>query len=492
MKKPNLLFIYTDEQAYKTMAAYGNPHIEMPNLDGLALVSTLYERAYVTQPVCTPSRSTLLTGQWPHTNGCTANNVPLSVDTRCIPEMLRDPEYVSAHFGKWHLGDEIFRQHGFDEWCSIDDGYREYYSPGRSRDIKSDYYHFLMSHGFGPDAGDIFARGETARFPEEYSKPAFLADQAARFLRKNRDNPFLLFINFFEPHMPYFGPRDGQYPVSDIPLPPNFEHPPRKDQPLKTRVYREAYFENGHSGLPLRTKADWKRLIANYWGLCSLVDTYIGKILTALTDLGLYDDTIIVFTSDHGDMMASHQLTAKCVMFEEAVRVPLIIKNAGQSAGGSVHVPVSQIDLVPTILKLLCGEIHEQCQGRSLMDTTHRDVFIEWQGPNSGIVWEGEERGPSIPKSMRYEVGSRTLAEHILDPVRTIITPDGWKLNYSTLGEHELYNLQDDPDELHNLAVTGTYGGVFDDLSERIRRWQVDSGDSLLSDSLPEGDGRTG
>ena len=112
MKKPNLLFVYTDEQAFNTLAAYGNNQIEMPNLNRLAEESIVFDQAYVSQPVCTPSRSTLLTGLYPHTNGCTENNIPLRPETACLPEMLKAGEYVCGHFGKWHLGDELFAQHG--------------------------------------------------------------------------------------------------------------------------------------------------------------------------------------------------------------------------------------------------------------------------------------------------------------------------------------------------------------------------------------------
>ena len=107
-RKPNLLFIWTDEQRADTMAAYGNTKIHAPNLNRLAAESVVFERAYVTQPVCTPNRSAVMTGLWPHTSGCTRNNIPLPAVVPCLPEMLNDPDYRSAYMGKWHLGDEIF------------------------------------------------------------------------------------------------------------------------------------------------------------------------------------------------------------------------------------------------------------------------------------------------------------------------------------------------------------------------------------------------
>ena len=132
-RRPNLLFLWTDEQRHDTMAVYGNRKIHTPNLNKLAAESFVFEKAYVTQPVCTPSRSSVMTGLWPHINGCTANNIPLPEDTPCFHELLDDQSYRTAYMGKWHLGDEIFPQHGFEEWVSMEDGYTSHYRPGRDR-----------------------------------------------------------------------------------------------------------------------------------------------------------------------------------------------------------------------------------------------------------------------------------------------------------------------------------------------------------------------
>lgn len=327
--KPNLLFIYTDQQAYNTLAAYGNKEISMPNLDRLAEESTVFNECYVTQPVCTPSRSTLLTGLYPHTNGCTENNIPLSADTPCLPEMITDKNYVTAHYGKWHLGDELYAQHGFQHWIGIEDNYNKYFSDDKDKNIVSDYHQFLVENGFKPRNGDRFKRGETAKFPEKYSKPAFLAEESSKFIQENKSNPFILYINFLEPHSPYSSPRNNQYDPDKISLPENFENIPDSSKPLKTRLFQEYYKKHGR-GIDLSDEKGWRRLRANYYGLCSLIDTYVGKVLDTLEECNLKNNTIIVFTSDHGDLMGSHQLVTKCVMFQEAIRVPLMIHLPGK------------------------------------------------------------------------------------------------------------------------------------------------------------------
>ncbi len=484
MSKLNLLFIFTDEQRFDTLATYGNSHIQMPNLDRLAEESVVFDEAYVTQPVCTPSRASIMTGLYPHTHGCTENNARLPADVPCLPEMLASDGYVTAYYGKWHLGDEIFAQHGFQDWVSIDDGYAKYYSPGRDPEARSSYHHFLVDHGFRPANGRHFTRYEAAQMEEQFSKPAFVANEACRFIKENKDRPFILYVNFFEPHMPFFGPRNGQYDPADIPLPSNFNALPTEAQPLKTRLFQQGYYQVGNHGLPLRSEADWRRIIANYWGLCSLVDTHAGRILAMLDECELRDETVVVFTSDHGDMMGSHRLLAKCVMFQEAVRVPLIIRLPGQSAQRRVRGPFSQIDLVPTLLTLLDQPVPESLQGKSLTPvleqpgdvTLHDDVFIEWNGPNNGF---GDILGQvSIPDWMAKLAPAEEIEAATRDPVRTVVTADGWKLNYSPRGEHELYDLRIDPMETQNLAATPEMNDVMQNLVARLRRWQARTGDT--------------
>jgi arylsulfatase A-like enzyme len=156
--KPNLLFLWTDEQRADTLAAYGNDRFRMPALNRLAANSVVFDRCYDTQPVCTPARSSVMTGMWPHTNGCINNNIPLPTETPTMPELLGDPAYRTAYMGKWHLGDEVFPQHGFQQWVSIEDIYTRHFSPGRSKDARSSYHHFLLELGHQPNQQNRFSR----------------------------------------------------------------------------------------------------------------------------------------------------------------------------------------------------------------------------------------------------------------------------------------------------------------------------------------------
>ena len=445
-EKLNLLFIFTDQQRADTMAAYGNLQIEVPNLNRLAREAVVFERAYVTQPICTPSRSSIMTGLYPHNTGCIRNNVPLPRDVYALVELADFKEYRKCYIGKWHLGDEVFCQHGFDEWISIEDKYRRYYRSGRDRFAHSSYHNWLVKNGLKPpridkDGFKYWSRKDAAKLPEELSKPWFEALMASQFIRKcaRADTPFILYVNFLAPHPPLEGPRENQYNPEDVTLPKNFYNTPADDSTVIVKT---------HS----LSEMDWRRRIAKYWGRISQVDTAVGKILSTIKECGLEDNTVIVFTSDHGDMMGSHQLSGKGVLFEEAVRVPLLIKIPGVHAR-VISEPVSQVDIVPTLLDIMGKPIPNELDGYSWKpmlegsgEFTEKNVFIEW-----------------FPSARQGHV------DHL---VRTIITPDGWKFNWSVLGRHELYNLKEDPLESTNLASDRKYHSLMRRLIRDIQSWQ--------------------
>ena len=180
--KPNLLFIWTDEQQYFTMQAYGNEVIQTPNLDRLADESFVFEKAYVAQPVCTPDRATVMTGLYPHTNGCVSNNIPLPEEVKTLPEIIDDPDYRSAYMGKWHLGNEIFQQRSFDDWVSIEDNYIQYYGPDKDRNARSDYHHWLIEKGIGPRMKRIYLAGAMQPgFHLNIASPNFLRKRPLNF-----------------------------------------------------------------------------------------------------------------------------------------------------------------------------------------------------------------------------------------------------------------------------------------------------------------------
>ncbi len=475
-RKSNLLFLFTDEQAANTIRFMGNSIIETPNLDRLCSMSNVFQNAYVTQPVCTPSRATIMTGLYPHTHRLTENNLVLADNVLCLPEMPGVEGYRTAYYGKWHLGDETHAQHGFEDWESVDDGYHEYDTPKRDPSHRSGYYHWLRENGFEPDTKDAngypyFSRNYCVSLPEEYSKAAYVGMMTAQYINEHVDEPFILYANFFEPHMPFSGPLDDYYNWKDIQLPANFKESPGNDFPYKASVFSKLYQHK------YQNENEWKQLISRYYGLVTMVDRQVGRIIQALEENNLLDNTLIIFTSDHGDMMGSHKLAAKCVMYEEAIKVPLLIKLPNRRNHKLHKCRVSQIDLLPTILEALELPIYDKCEGQSLLPymcgdlQINHDVFVEWNGPNNGF---GDKIGTvQIPAGFEHLINKERFVASVTDPVRVIITQDGFKYSKSTIGEDVLVDLNNDPYEMNNLVKDPKYKEDIQLLSNRIKDWQA-------------------
>jgi arylsulfatase A-like enzyme len=327
----------------------------------------------------------------------------------------------------------------------------------------------------------VFSRETEARLPEGVGKPAFMAQECIRFLESNRDRPFILSANFLEPHFPFFGPLDDAYDPEAMSLPDSWYGTMEDTVPRHFRLLRKFYAVDNHYFEGDDERA-WKALKARYWGLCTLVDKYCGQVLATLDELGLSDDTIVVYTSDHGDMMGQLRMVVKCVQFEGSLRVPLIIRAPGLTPR-RVSTPVSLVDVAPTLLDLLDVPVPPHMQGRSLAalmrggdaapgQPGEAEVFAEWNGwdginqiwdPKLGIADPGETQPPSID--------GRTIRR------------GRWKMSLYATGESELYDLQDDPQEAHNAIRDAGNAQVVADLYERLMRWQRETSDTL---ALPD------
>lgn len=465
-KKPNLLFIWTDQQRFDTMAVYGNKKIKMPNLNKFSEESIVFRNNYVTQPVCTPSRGCVMTGLWPHQTRLLENNISLSNGTKCVPEIINDSDYSTGYFGKWHLGDEFFPQHGFKEWISIEDGYNKQFSPGRDRSQRSTYDSFLIQNGYKLEEKEKFSRQFVSTLPYKHSKTKFLEISACDFLQRHKDEPFMLYVNFLEPHTPHNGPFNNMYHPDELDLSKNVGCKLTEDDPLRYRKKAESDKK--------KTKEDWKTINAKYFALCSQVDMAVGGILGKLESLGLKENTIVAYTSDHGEMMGSHGLYNKTVMYKESVKVPWLIRYPKFSNKQIiVEQNVSHVDLVPTLLDLMGKKKPELLPGKSLITLVkgevkdNGDVFIEWNPVASGNDEEDEQKKTKNNES--YNTSS----------IRTIVTQDGWKLCLSDYDKSQLFNLNEDPDECNNLFYTRKYDEIIEKLRGRIHQWQKQVKDKI-------------
>ena len=474
-RRPNILFIFTDQQRADTMACYGNDLISTPNLNALASRSFVFENGYVSSPICTPSRSTIMTGLWPHVSGCLKNNIRLEDSVSTIADLLPQ-EYRTAYYGKWHLGNEVILQHGFDEWVSIEDQYREYYTDEEHLSVFSDYHHFLVDRGHVPDKESegsmVFSRDYAAALPEELTKATFLGNRASEFIHRNKDNPFALYVNIFEPHPPYDGPFNDMYDPQSIPVGGAFMQDPPANASLVHRLRAEESLAgsgfDGDSAEPL-SEEYWRALIARYWGMVTLVDKAVGTMMQALEDAGVADNTIVVYSSEHGDQLGEHNVIQKAVFYEQSVKVPMLMR-VPWLTDGETRVPgrYSHIDTVPTLLELVGADVPGHLQGESRVPVLKgeatlvgNDVMIDWTGRNLE------------PPGRFQELKNIQDVDH-----RILISHDGWKLNLGEGDQGELYDLNGDPTESANLFDDPAQRGRVVEMASRIRDWQRATGDT--------------
>lgn len=475
-RKPNLILFLPDQQRADTLACYGGVKVHAPNLNKLASESVVFERTYVTHPVCTPSRSALMTGTWPHINGCTHNSVPLDRRFRILPELMQDRDYRTGYIGKWHLGEDGPAARGFQHYVSTDG--------------HGDYTKFLLSNNIVPDKSDErFSEVAISNLPLDLSRPKFLEKHACDFIEKHQRDPFILVVAFVEPHSPYNGPLNDANPLDEIDLDMTATLPEGEDIPLRYRLMREwqqAEALLDRERLPMQlffgiTPDEYRSIKQRYLGLVTLIDQSIGTILGCLERCGLTNDTVVVHTSDHGDSLGAHHLFGKETMFEEAARVPWLIRLAGQTRQEIISHPVGHIDFVPTLLDLLGQPNHPQCAGKSLLplitavntsgypeeNAGARNVFVEW-APNRTKVKKGS-------KLARRRMIKRVVEES----TRAIVSPEGWKLCLRDKDLNELYNLGSDPFETRNLYADAQYAPVISSLADEIYRWQKATNDKV-------------
>ena len=463
--RPNLLFLWTDQHRGDTVPWAGNTALKAPNFfQPLGERSFLFHRAYVTQPVCTPSRGSIMSGLWPHNHGAWTNNRVFRPGVRTIAEYL-PADYATAYYGKWHLGDENNAQRGFRDWRSIEDVYRRYYRNPADLAKFSDHYRFLAARGFPPDEVDeggdgsaVFSRTMAAALPEPYTKVAFLAGEAEQFLHARRDGqPFILHVNSLEPHPPTYGPLNERHDPAAMPAGPAVARPVTAPNKLVRRTLA-SYAEKGYKNHPIATEQDWRRLRANYYGLVSLVDNAYARILRALEACGQADNTIVVYTSDHGDLCGDHCLMQKGNFYEGSTHVPLAIHVPWLSRSRvDFTSPVSTVDLVPTLLDLMGvgvdGAVDGVSRAGALRDPASwrpENVTSEWND-GDGPAWSGRSR----------------------------IAADGWKLNLYHDDAPELYDLNADPGELRNRAAEPAQRDRVRRLAAELQAWQQQTRDEL-------------
>jgi iduronate 2-sulfatase len=454
--RPNVLFIVSDD-LNNMLGCYGDPLAKTPNLDRLAARGVLFDKAYCTFPLCGPSRNSMLTGLYPNSTGILANaqifrqTIP---SHQSLPQAFRNAGYFAARIGKlYHYNvPKSVGTNGHDDPGSWE---LELNPAGVDRLQEESEIFSLLPGQFG---GTLSWYASPK--PDVEHTDGLMSEDASWVLErcaKRKDRPFFLAVGFFRPHTPYVAPRGyfDLYPEKEMPVVEGVKEDQEDIPPPGLGSYKR---EQDKLTDDLRRQARQA-----YLASISFMDAQVGRVIETLDRLGLSDNTIIVFTSDHGYHMGEHGLWQKMSLFEESSRVPLLIVAPGLSSKGAVaRSPVSHIDLYPTLAELCSVPAPENLQGQSLVPLL-KDPSAAGRGWALTQVMRG---GGRLRASVTTNVGAdgRRFFGY------TLRTPR-WRYTEWDEGNagRELYDHESDPRELTNLASRPEHAATVAQLSEQVR-----------------------
>ncbi len=433
--QPNIVFIFSDQQRWDTLACYGDTMgraLSMsPNLDAMAAEGTRFDQAFTCQPVCGPTRSCLQTGKYATETGCWRNDIILPMDEVTLPRLLKPAGYEIGYIGKWHLASE--RRKKIDHRTKAvppeyRGGYDDYW-------LASDVLEFT-SHSY--DGYMFDGEGKQVDFPEGRYRVDAQTDFALDYLR-NRDGekPFFLFLSYIEPHHQndnkhFEGPKGSKERFKDYPVPGDL------------------------AGL----EGDWQEELPDYLGCCASLDENVGRIRAELETLGLADNTIVIYTSDHACHFRTRNSEYKRSCHEGSIRVPMIIAGPGFRGGEVVDDLVSLIDLPPTVVAAGGVAPPQTMHGRPLQALTD-GTAEDW--PEEVFVQISESQCGRALRTQKWKYSVRA-------PGKSRAAADSYYEDF-------LYDLEADPHERTNLVRDPALADVRADLCGRLKQRMTEAGE---------------
>lgn len=457
MSQPNILLLFVDQMRYDAMCCAGNPVIKTPGLDRLAREGMHFTHAVTPVPVCVAARQSLITGQRCAVHGRFGNNLPLpEPNLYTLPQLLGIAGYQTRAIGKMHFIPPR-RHYGFHRMelmeeipkCREEDEYLLYLK-------RVGYGHIRQVHGV---RNLLYHHPQVSVIPEEHHGSTWVADRTVDFLHEHRYQPFFCWSSWIAPHLPWNAPEPfaSMYPIDTVDPPHNWDQP-REALPPSMRHAKQT------SDTAFASMDHLRRIKALYYGNISLIDKGVGRILDALDGLGLAENTLVVFASDHGEMMGDHGAFQKSKPYEASARVPFLARLPGRiEAGRTPADRVSLLDLMPTFLSLAGVEYpgSPPLPGASLLGA-----------PGGGLA------GPRDELVVEHGGGQRRWLSLLQGP---------WKYNYYFEGGwEELFNLEDDPLEMNNLLLNGPSAEARkrgDGMKARLTEWERAHGFSTSFDS---------
>ena len=483
-KNQNVVMIVTDELNINCLGCYGNSLVQTPNIDRLARSGVRFQEAYCTMPLCTPSRASMFTGTYPstHKRFFVDQASHLGEEVPTLVSHLKNQGYTTALIGKNHC----FNQSSLDRWFDVVEEYHHWgkergeIRPGdeavrdwRRHDKRPEFAKFA-ERGGGPVLGEGLIE-EAEPFPPKLCMTSRIAEDTEAFLGRQGDEPFFLKYSFPDPHWPHTvcEPSYSMYSPEDIDELPGFKEVDWETHPFKH------YIQSMVTGFDAYTEAQRKKLMAVYLGMVTFIDDAIGRLLEALERNGMMEDTLILFTADHGCFAGHFGMFGKTGGFYDSlVRIPLIAAGPGVVAGETSEAMISNIDFMPTILDWLGMETPAYSQGRSFESLfakprrSHREeIFAE-----CGTLAVPPPAFP--PECFDQENDQRTarggwqwFIEYTTNGRSAMIKRDGWKYCYNHSDLEELYHTAVDPHELHNLADAEEHRLIKEPLKNRLIEW---------------------
>ena len=471
--RPNILIISTDQHRYDALGCYGNQAISTPAIDRLAAEGALFENCYAQSPMCSPSRASLMTGLYPRNHGLWANGVALSDQHRLISRALADDGYDCGLVGKFHLApaDEGRTEHRFD------DGFRmfEWAHDPVHPSPQNSYHRWLAEHhpdiwkdyqkttrpAWDAESGNQ-ARGalflDTVRPEAHYS--TWVGSRAAGFItdpRRPGDEPFFLIANFFDPHHPFGAPEEYVRRYRPDALPRPVGSPAElTGKPGPQMGYSTSSYAGTAPGYQDYTADEIQNLIAAYYAMITLVDDQVAGILAALEASGRADDTLVIFTSDHGEMLGDHGMILKGpMMYEGAVRIPLVVRWPGHVPAGTRRPELVQtIDVNGTVLAATGSRALPDAQGGDLVALANGRV--PWR--DFALV---EYRDAGFPQEPPIHTTMLRRGRHKL-----VVWHGGPATQRHREGE--LYDLDADPGEERNLWADPGRAGLRREMTDHL------------------------
>jgi len=440
--RPNILLICTDQMRADMMGCAGHPVVQTPTLDRLAGRGVRLPRAYCSAPVCIPTRVSMFSGLYPHSFGKVAHiRMPIDPRIRMLPAYLADAGYRTGIVGKTHFWPPTETYGAEGAWLTIDSHL------SKELGEHDAYKAYLREQGYSDVADE-------SQLPEEHYRTRWTARESAAFIRSEDERPFFLFCSFVKPHPPYDPPE----PYASLYADADFPVPVAREEEFTTRpLFVRSRMDRDLVADPARLQG----MKAKYGGLVTMLDAAIGDIVSALEETGVLDNTMIVFTSDHGEFLGDHYLRNKTLFYEASAAIPLIMAGPDILEGQVSPALTGHVDLLPTLLDFAGIDLPGRREGESL-----RPVLTT--GNTEG--WREAMFGELV-------VQLRISSEGVWSNNLKMVTTDRHKYCYYSRvldgegAEEELFDLHNDPHEFENLAETAEGREICRDMRDRLLEW---------------------